>query len=143
MQGGARPLPNVEPHELVLGILLGAGAVYAEGFSPAVLRFADSIVGRMLLFALVFAVASYGGWVLGLLAAVFAARLFHYVPRIEEGFMSEFEVRAIPEDAKKHEVHRWFNEKIMGEHPYLYESDVIESEAVQGFSGKGPGSMGL
>ena len=30
--------------------------MYAEGFSPAVLRFADSIFGRILLFALVFAV---------------------------------------------------------------------------------------
>ncbi len=143
MQGGARPLPNVDAHELVIGILLGSIVVYAERFPPALLRFADSIVGRMLLFAAVFLAASYGGWILGLLAAVAAARMFQYVPRIEEGFMSEFEVRAIPEDAKKHEVHRWFNEKLMGEHPYLYESDVIESEPVQGFSGKGPGSTGL
>jgi hypothetical protein len=140
MQGGARPLPNVDAHELVLGILLGSVAVYAESFPAALLRFADSIFGRVLLFTAVFFAATYGGWVLGLLAAVAAARMFQYVPRME-GFMSEFEVRVIPEDSKKHEVHRWYNERVLGEHPYLYESNVIESEAVQGFTGRAPGAL--
>ncbi len=156
--GGSRITPDgtVNAPDVLLGIIFAVGVALAHQFPPELYEFADMLLGRILLFTLVIAFTAWKGWVIGLLAALFALRLIQHTSRtqrdieerfagrIREAFVSrlpdlgvpinsndDMNIRPIPTN-KKDAKHRWFVERVFDEDPKLLETEKVRTLAVQG-----------
>ena len=90
-------------------------------------RYAESFLGRILLFALTFIIAKYYSWSNGLLMALITLLLLSLSPRNREGFQSEFDSKIKLVSGKKH----WWIENVFNENPIGIEEDTVKTSAIQ------------
>ncbi len=153
--GGSRITPDgtVNAPDVLLGLIFAVGVALAHQFPHELYDFADTLVGRSILFALAIAFTAWKGWVIGLLAALFALRLIQHTSRTErdveerfatplrEAFTNRLPDLGVPlnsnddmtirpvADEKKHQ---WFVEQVFDENPKLLETEKVRTLAVQG-----------
>ena len=120
------------PH-LLYGVLVVVLIAFIGSVPPAVSRFADSSVGRLIAVGLVLGVNYALGFTYGLLTAVALLLVIHASPRLSavagsEGFDDMQSYDAIGT--------RWFVERVLGERPTKIVNDGAVTTAVQDLSEK-------
>ena len=131
MTGGARDLfmDMVKRHESPLTIytLLGLvlAIVYVKQIPLKIRRYADSFLGRLVLFALTIVVAKYTTWSNGLLVAVFTLLLLSMSPRTTEGFQD------VSSKKKITDKNLWWVEQVFKENPTEIDEDEVVTSAIQ------------
>ena len=134
--GGYQPLDTLlknmdtVPH-LLYGALIIVLITFMGRVPPAVSRFADSSVGRLIAVGLVLGVTYALGFPYGLLTAVALLLVIHASPRLSataEGF----------DDMQTYDTvgTRWFVERVLGEQPKKIVNDGAVTTAVQDLSNK-------
>jgi len=134
--GGYQPLDTLlksldtVPH-LLYGALVVVLITFVGHVPPAVSRFADSSIGRLVAVGCVIGVTYSLGFVYGLLTAVALLLVIHASPRLSatpgaEGF----------DDMQTYETvgTRWFVERVLGEQPKKIVNDGAVTTAVQDLS---------
>ena len=134
--GGYLPLESLlknmdtVPH-LLYGALVVVLITFIGRVPPAVSRFADSSIGRLIAVGLVLGVTYALGFPYGLLTAVALLLVIHASPRLSataEGF----------DDMQTYDTvgTRWFVERVLGEQPKKIVNDGAVTTAVQDLSEK-------
>ena len=134
--GGYQPLDTLlknmdtVPH-LLYGALIVVLITFMGRVPPAVSRFADSSIGRLIAVGLVLGVTYALGFPYGLLTAVALLLVIHASPRLSataEGF----------DDMQTYDTvgTRWFVERVLGEQPKKIVNDGAVTTAVQDLSEK-------
>jgi len=134
--GGYQPLETLlknmdtVPH-LLYGALIIVLITFMGRVPPAVSRFADSSIGRLLVVGLVLGVNYALGFTYGLLTAIALLLVIHASPRLSataEGF----------DDMQTYDTvgTRWFVERVLGEQPKKIVNDGAVTTAVQDLSEK-------
>ena len=90
-------------------------------------RYAESFLGRILLFSLTIAIGHYYSWTNGLLMALITLLLLSLSPRNREGFQSEFDSKIKMVTGKK----QWWIENVFHENPIGIEEDNVKTSAIQ------------
>ena len=110
--------------ELVAGIVLVLGIVFPANIPTEFRKQASTLLGRLLLFAILLIILVYGKWMYGVLFAVFIAILLS-TRSPKEGFTSEFTFNMV-NDKKK-----WWVEQVLNENPVAIQDDKVSTNAVQ------------
>jgi hypothetical protein len=145
MRGGARVhmldivRKYIQPLEFYFGVLLALGIVYVGEIPPPVQYFANTILGRATLFALTIVVADMYSWIYALLMALFTVLLIAVAPRtLREAFQGgPGPTAAVPSTGTDTEVklvtqkHKWFVERVLGEHPVGIEEERVRTSSIQ------------
>ena len=90
-------------------------------------RYAESFLGRIVLFTLTLVIAQYYSWSNGLLMALITLLLLSLSPRNREGFQSEFDSKIKLVSGKKN----WWIENVFHENPVGIEEDTVKTSAIQ------------
>jgi hypothetical protein len=137
MKGGAREhvldivRKYTQPLEFYFGVILFLGIVYVGQIPPAVQYFADTILGRAILFILTIVVADMYSWIYALLMAIFTVLLIATAPRtLKESFQSgppdtDMEVKLVTQKQK------WWVERALGEDPLGIEEEKVRTSSIQ------------
>lgn len=132
MKGGAREYmmdivrKQWTPIEVYIIILLGLGIVFVREIPLSVRRYAETFLGRIVLFGITVAVTMNTPWINGILLASFTLLLLSMSPRSSEGFHnSTTSVKMV--SGKK----PWWSEAIMNENPIAVEEDEVITSAIQ------------
>jgi hypothetical protein len=127
----------IEPLEFYFGVILVLGIVYVGEIPPPVQYFANTILGRATLFALTIVVADMYSWIYALLMALFTVLLIAVAPRtLREAFQGG-PTAAVPSTGTDTEVklvtqkHKWFVERVLGEHPVGIEEERVRTSSIQ------------
>lgn len=98
------------------------------------LEFMDNIFGTIAFFTVPLILALSLDWATGLLAAVVSLIVFTRLKRadLDEGFVDSTEDISASNTKIVSNPHRWFVEKILGEHPVAISSDHVVTRAVAG-----------
>ena len=134
--GGYQPLEfllknmDTVPH-ILYGALVVVLITFIGSVPPAVSRFADSSIGRLIAVGIVLGVNYTLGFTYGLLTAVALLLVIHASPRLSataEGF----------DDMQSYDTigTRWFVERVLGEQPKKIVNDGAVTTAVQDLSEK-------
>jgi fumarate reductase subunit D len=112
--------------DIIIGILLTTGIAFVNEISHDVLHFANSFLGKVILFVILIYFLYNDKWILALLLILFILRLFRLEQNvIKEPFISEM----IVDDVDKKD--KWLVEEILGENPTKIKDKIIEFEAIQ------------
>jgi hypothetical protein len=131
MTGGAKDLfmdmvkRHQSPIEIYTFIGLAIGIVYVKQIPIKIRRYADTLLGRIVLFTATVVIGKYTSWANGLLVAVFALLLLSMSPRTSEGFQVQTSVK------KVNDKNKWWVETVLGENPYSIEEDEVSTQAAQ------------
>lgn len=111
--------------KMFLGLLI-LGITFFHTIPQAYANQADTFIGRLLILALLYITVEMGGWLHGILLAIFFALVLSISTRNKvEGFKSDQEIRIVPE--KK----LWFVEETLKERPIAIEDEKVKTLAVQ------------
>lgn len=130
-----------QPLVALAGLFMVLIIVFLDKVPVEIRKQADSFLGRVLLLTFTVVVTTLYGWPMGILAGLMSALLIgaggiHPIRKqVNEGFMSEMNVRLVPGE------HKWFVERVLGENPLIIEDDVVRTSAVQDLSEKYTGSV--
>jgi hypothetical protein len=136
--GGYQPLDTLLSHldtvpHLLYGALIIVLITFMGSVPPAVSRFTDSSIGRLVAVGIVIGVNYALGFTYGLLTAVALLLVIHASPRLSatpgaEGF----------DDMQTYDTvgTRWFVERVLGEQPKKIVNDGAVTTAVQDLSEK-------
>ena len=132
MKGGAKEYvmdivrKQWTPIEVYILILLSLGIVFVREIPLKVRRYAETFLGRILLFGITVIVTMKTPWINGILLAIFTLLLLSMSPRTSEGFQnSSTSIKII--SGKKN----WWSEAIMNENPIALEEDEVKTSAIQ------------
>jgi hypothetical protein len=131
----------IQPLEFYFGVLLALGVVYVGEIPPPIQYFANTLIGRVTLFALTIVVADMYSWIYALLMALFTVLLIAVAPRtLREAFQSGSGTTvdaAVPSTGTDTEVklvtqkHKWFVERVLGEDPVGIEEERVRTSSIQ------------
>jgi hypothetical protein len=138
MKGGAKEhimdivKKYAQPLNVYVGILLVLGIAYVRQIPKSVSFAANSIIGRLFLFALTIIIADTYSWIYALLMALFTVLIIAVSPRtLKENFVNnksdngDVDLKLV--DQKK----RWWSEEILHENPLGIEDDKVRTSAIQ------------
>ena len=138
MKGGAKEQlldivkKYAQPLNMYIGILLVLGITYVRQIPKAITFRANTLLGRLFLFALTIIIADTYSWIYALLMALFTVLVIAVAPRTLEGFqdkpagdMGDVDVKLVTQ--KK----RWWSEEILEENPLGIEDDKVKTSAIQ------------
>lgn len=155
MRGGARVhmldivRKYIQPLEFYFGLVLALGIVYVGEIPPPIQYFANTLIGRATLFALTIVVADMYSWIYAVLMALFTVLLIAVAPRtlreafqggpeaFQSGSVSPGPTAAVPSTGTDTEVklvtqkHKWFVERVLGEHPVGIEEERVRTSSIQ------------
>lgn len=127
--------------------------VYIQHLPQSIPTFFQTSYGSLAGVLLVFGIMHQFGWPQGILAGL-ALVLFlsDYTQPIKEreGFTTKEQFHDVPpalyasgssQKVFLPDAHRWFIERVTGETPLLIEENIVKTQAVQGDSPKGSGSV--
>jgi hypothetical protein len=139
MSGGAREQmidivkKYAQPLNVYIGILLVLGIIYIGRIPKTIAFRANTLLGRIVLFALTILVAETYSWNYALLMALFTVLLIAVAPRT---FREPF--KNAPKMVK--ESNTWFIERVLKENPSGIEDDEVETSAIQDSGNDSPNS---
>lgn len=134
MKGGAKEhildilKRYAQPLNIYVGILLVLGITYVGQIPKQYCYYANTILGRLVMFWLTIIIADTYSWVYALLMALFVVLLISVSPRTySEGFQDSpnSDVKLVSE--KK----RWWSEEVLKENPLGIEEDYVKTQAIQ------------
>jgi hypothetical protein len=114
------------PFVLIYGSIIILLIIYSSEVPNSYRAFADTMLGRILIIAIVYGTVTTMGWVYGILTAMAFLLILRTSSRtILEAFNGG---GAITE--KKTIGNRWFVEKVLGEWPVTIETDRVATDAI-------------
>jgi hypothetical protein len=121
------------PITILTIVTLLVGGTFVEIAPRKSLEFLDTQLGRAIFFVITLFIAYSLDWATGLLAAVVFLVTITRLERneIEEGFTDSQDSDTDQSTKIISNSHRWFVEKILGEHPIAISSDRIRTSVVQ------------
>lgn len=144
MTGGAKVLmtdivkKHWTPIEIYILVVLTLGIVYVKKIPLSLRRYAETFLGRIVLFVSTIAVAHFSSWSNGLLVAVFTLLLLSMSPRTSEGFQADMKNKLKIVDDKQ----KWWVERVFKENPIAIEDDEVKTSAIQDGSNSSRSSYG-
>ena len=136
MKGGAREhildliKKYAQPLNIYLGIALVLGITYIGQIPKSVAFYANTLIGRLVIFWLTIIIADTYSWIYALLMAVFAVLIIAVSPRtLAEGFQDsdkgDTDLKIVTQK------NRWWSEKVLHENPVGIEDDKVKTAAIQ------------
>jgi hypothetical protein len=139
MKGGAREQlldivkKYAQPLEFYFGVVIVLGIIYVGQIPDRITFQANTLLGRLFLFAFTVLVADMYSWVYALLMAVFTVLVISVSPRtVSEAFqmmskegMSDMDVKLVTQ--KK----RWWVERVLRENPLGIEEEKVTTSPIQ------------
>ena len=117
---------------LLMGVALIILIVFPGAVSPAVKLHLDTMFGRAVAVAAVILLTQFGGWPMGVMAAL--AVLILLPTSAREGFVGHEgffdggdKLQVVPTENRR----RWFIEKVMDESPQEIETDTVNTQAIR------------
>lgn len=133
MTGGAKVLmtdiikKHWTPIEIYILIALTLGIVYVKQIPLNIRRYAETFLGRIVLFVGTILVAQFSSWSNGLLVAIFTLLLLSMSPRTSEGFQNDMKSNLKMINDSKH----WWVERLFKENPIAIEEDEVKTHQIQ------------
>ena len=131
MKGGAKDYildivrKQWSPIEVYILITLGLSIVFVREIPLNFRRYADTFLGRLVLFFLTVAITMKTPWINGVLFVIFTLLLLSMTPRTSEGFQTTTK-REVPKGGL------WFVEAALKENPVEINDEEAETEAISG-----------
>jgi hypothetical protein len=134
MKGGAKEhildimKRYAQPLNIYIGISLVLGIAYVGQIPKQFAFYANTILGRFLLFWLSIIIADTYSWVYALLMALFVVLLISVSPRnYREGFQDPptSDIKLVTQKRK------WWSEEVLQENPLGIEEDYVKTQAIQ------------
>lgn len=125
---------------LLLGVALIILIVFPGAVPPALKMWLDTFIGRAVAVALVLALTQFGGWPIGVMAALAVLLLLPTSARegfvghegfgnrkVDEGFLGGGDkLQVVPTERRQ----RWFIEQVMQESPQEIETNTVDTQAI-------------
>ena len=138
MKGGAKEhimdvvKKYAQPLNVYVGIVLVLGIAYVRQIPKSVSFAANSIVGRLFLFALTIIIADTYSWIYALLMALFTVLIIAVSPRtLKENFVNNMSDNGDVDLKLVGQKKRWWSEEILHENPLGIEDDKVRTSAIQ------------
>ena len=138
MKGGAKEhimdvvKKYAQPLNVYVGIVLVLGIAYVRQIPKSVSFAANSIVGRLFLFALTIIIADTYSWIYALLMALFTVLIIAVSPRtLKENFVNNMSDNGDVDLKIVGQKKRWWSEEILHENPLGIEDDKVRTSAIQ------------
>jgi hypothetical protein len=136
MKGGAKEhiidilKRYAQPLNIYIGIILVLGIAYVGQIPKSYAFYANTILGRFLLFWLTIIVADTYSWVYALLMALFVVLLISVSPR---KYREGFQAKDLPDTDIKlvTQKRKWWSEEILQENPMGIEEEHVKTQAIQ------------
>jgi len=134
MKGGAKEhildivKRYAQPLNIYIGILLVLGIAYVGQIPKPYAFYANTMIGRFILFWLTIIIADTYSWVYALLMALFVVLLISVAPRnYREGFQDP------PSSDRKlvTKKRKWWAEEVLHENPLGIEEEHVKTQAIQ------------
>lgn len=110
---------------LFLGLLV-LGITFYNTIPKVYVNQADTLLGRLLMITTLYITMDMGGWLYGILLAIFFGLILSVSTRPrKEGFKGDQEIRIVPEKRL------WFVEETLKERPIAIEDEKVRTVAVQ------------
>ena len=109
--------------EVILYVVLVIAIVFENRIPSQYKYFGQSIIFRVIAFGAVLAITQYISVSHGLLLALFIALYISFTPGFKESFE---DLRIVARKQQK-----WYDEKVLGENPFLMENEKVNTQAVQ------------
>lgn len=133
MKGGAKEhildivKRYAQPLNIYIGIILVLGIAYVGQIPKSYAFYANTMIGRFILFWLTIIVADTYSWVYALLMALFVVLVISVSPRnFREGFqVPDTDIKLVTQKRK------WWSEEILQENPTGIEEEHVKTQAIQ------------
>ncbi len=134
MKGGAKEhildiiKRYAQPLNIYIGIALVLGITYVGQIPKSLAFYANTVLGRFVLFSLTVIIADTYSWVYALLMALFVVLLISVSPRnYREGFQNlpKSDIKLVTQKRK------WWSEEVLQENPLGIEEDYVKTQAIQ------------
>ena len=134
MKGGAKEhildivKRYAQPLNIYIGIMLVLGIAYVGQIPKSYAFYANTTLGRLILFWLTIIIADTYSWVYALLMALFVVLLISVSPRnYREGFEDSpsSDIKLVTQKRK------WWAEELLQENPLGIEEDYVKTQAIQ------------
>lgn len=139
--GGAREilmdfgLKHTSQVNLLYGLAISLGIVFVDQIPNEITKQASTLLGKSLLFLILYVTVINTSWIHGLLFVVFVGLLLNQARYTKEGFVDEFSFKLI--DTKK----KWWVEQVFEENPTAIEDDKVRTSAIQDDNLQQPSSV--
>lgn len=136
MKGGAKEhildiiKRYAQPLNTYIGIILILGIAYVGQIPKSYAFYANSSIGRFILFCLTIIIADTYSWTYALLMALFVVLLISVSPR---NYREGFQGKSIPDTDVKLVTQRrkWWAEEVLHENPTGIEEEHVKTQAIQ------------
>ena len=131
MKGGAKEYvmdivrKQWSPIEVYILIFLSLCIVFVREIPLYIRRYADTLLGRLALFAVAVAITMKTPWINGVLFVILILLVLSMSPRTSEGFQTTSK-REVPKG------NLWFIEAAMKENPVEINDEEADTDAIQG-----------
>jgi hypothetical protein len=134
MKGGAKEhildilKRYAQPLNIYIGMILVLGITYVGQIPKSFTYYANTVLGRFVIFVLTVIIADTYSWVYGLLMALFVILLISVSPRnYNEGFrnLPDTDIKLVTQKRK------WWSEEVLQENPLGIEEDYVKTQAIQ------------
>jgi len=121
------------PLTIIIVLSLIVTGTFVEIAPRKSLEFMDNTIGTIVFFTVPLILALSLDWATGLLAAVVSLIVFTRLKKIDvdEGFVDSSDEGGASDTKIVSNPHRWFVEKMLGEHPVAISSDRVITRAVE------------
>jgi hypothetical protein len=135
MKGGARAavmdiiMKQWSPIEVYILMFLILSIVFVREYPKDVRLYADTILGKAILFGLAIAVSMKYSWINGIFIAIFTLLVLSMSPRRNEGFKDEVKSKTTTKIVD--DKNPWWVEAVLKENTVAIEEDDVSTSAVQ------------
>jgi hypothetical protein len=140
MSGGAREQmidivkKYAQPLNVYIGVLLVLGIIYVGRIPKPIAFRANTLLGRLTLFALTLVIAETYSWNYALLMALFSVLIIAVAPRTFRESFQNNDIKMVRQKKK------WWSEEVLHENPLGIEEDDVRTSAIQDSSNDSPNS---
>jgi hypothetical protein len=140
MSGGAREQmidivkKYAQPLNVYIGVLLVLGIIYVGRIPKPIAFRANTLLGRLTLFALTLVIAETYSWNYALLMALFSVLIIAVAPRTFRESFQNNDIKMVRQKKK------WWSEEVLHENPLGIEEDDVRTSAIQDSYNDSPNS---
>ena len=123
-----------QPLNVYIGVLLVLGIIYVGRIPKPIAFRANTLLGRLTLFALTLVIAETYSWNYALLMALFSVLIIAVAPRTFRESFQNNDIKMVRQKKK------WWSEEVLHENPLGIEEDDVRTSAIQDSSNDSPNS---